>query len=198
VSNAFAVTHSTVKELVFTVNPTATVDNGVAITPSVKAEIRDQYENLVNDGAESTAAVSLAINNGGTLSGNSVSAVSGVATFTALAVTSTGTGYILTASSGSWTQGTSSSFNVTGHVISSVTCFCSGPSNTDCMKTVATPNGDAGTKVVIAGTGFGAAQGTVTFNALQARKRRHHSMAGDGPILVLSVWFLQSAIATQI
>src|SRR2546426_2596857 len=51
---------------------------------------------------------------GGTLSGNArVNAVNGVATFANLKIDKAGTGYTLTATSGTLTQATSNSFNIT-------------------------------------------------------------------------------------
>jgi len=152
------------KKLVFTVNPPAAVDSGVAIDPPVKVEIRDQYDNLVSEGAGSTYTVSLEVDSGGTLSGNSVAAVGGVATFGSLTASPPGTGYILTATSGTLTADTSSAFDVNPR-ISGVVSYCSGstPIDTSHAKVVATPNGDAGTIVDIKGSGFGTTQGTVFF-----------------------------------
>src|SRR5439155_1311237 len=64
-----------------------------------------------------TGAVSIAIDNnpvGGTLTGNApVNAVNGVATFPNLKIDKVGTGYTLTATSGTLTPATSNAFNIT-------------------------------------------------------------------------------------
>ncbi|HVE86130.1 MAG TPA: hemagglutinin, partial [Myxococcales bacterium] len=87
---------------------------GVAISPAVKVEIRDQFNNRV---LGSTASVTLAIGTnpgGGTLSGTlTVAAVGGVATFSTLSINKAGTGYTLTASSPGLTGATSNAFNIT-------------------------------------------------------------------------------------
>ncbi len=76
--------------------------------------IQDAQGNLVNT---ATNAVTMAIGTnpgGGILSGAApVNAVAGVATFSALSINKTGTGYTLTASSGALTAATSAAFNVT-------------------------------------------------------------------------------------
>lgn len=86
----------------------------------------------------------------------------GVATFGSLTASPPGTGYIQTASSGSLTTATSSAFDV-NPMISGVVSYCSGPTNTGQAKTVATPNGDAGTILDVNGSGFGTVKGTVKF-----------------------------------
>src|SRR5207249_2541507 len=63
-----------------------------------------------------TGAISLALGNAGgaTLSGNGpVNAVNGVATYARLEFDKVGTGYTLTATSGTLTQATSNAFNIT-------------------------------------------------------------------------------------
>src|SRR2546425_9127256 len=64
-----------------------------------------------------SGAATIAIDNnpaGGTLTGNApVNAVNGVATFANLKIDKAGTGYTLTATSGTLTQATSNSFNIT-------------------------------------------------------------------------------------
>src|SRR5207247_1318213 len=83
-----------------------------------------------------TGAVAIAIDNnpvGGTLTGNApVNAVNGVATFANLTIDKVGTGYTLTATSGTLTPATSNSFNITAAppppATPSVTTPTSGPS----------------------------------------------------------------------
>jgi len=94
-------------QLVWTSQPTTTA-HGASIAP-VSVSIEDAGNQVVTS---STATVSLAILSnpgGGTLAGTtSVAAVSGVATFSGLSINRSGTGYTLTAASGSLTGATSS------------------------------------------------------------------------------------------
>src|SRR5204862_4345941 len=86
---------------------------GSAITPAVTVTARDASGNTV---PSFTGATSLALGNAGgaTLSGNGpVNAVNGVATFANLTIDKVGTGYTLTATSGTLTQATSNAFNIT-------------------------------------------------------------------------------------
>src|SRR5207247_1798623 len=84
------------------------------ITPAVTVAALDASGNTVTS---FTGAVSIAIDNnpvGGTLTGNApVNAVNGVATFANLTIDKVGTGYTLTATSGTLTPATSNSFNIT-------------------------------------------------------------------------------------
>src|SRR5206468_3243185 len=86
---------------------------GATITPAVTVTALDASGNTV---PSFTGAISLALGNAGgaTLSGNGpVNAVNGVATFANLTIDKVGTGYTLTATSGTLTQATSNSFNIT-------------------------------------------------------------------------------------
>jgi trimeric autotransporter adhesin len=100
--------------LQFGTQPTNTA-SGASIVPAVTVQVLDS--NGVVD-TSSAASVTVAIGTnpvGGTLSGTlTQSAVNGVATFSNLALNRAGTGYTLTATSGSLTTATSSAFNVTG------------------------------------------------------------------------------------
>ena len=73
---------------------------GVAISPAVQVSVQDAFGNTVTS---SGASITVAIGTnpgGGTLSGTAtVSASSGVATFSNLSIDKTGTGYTLTAAS---------------------------------------------------------------------------------------------------
>jgi alpha-tubulin suppressor-like RCC1 family protein len=99
-------------ELAFVVQP-AEEYVGVTIDPGVKVEIRDANGHSVEDADE---VVTLAIGNnpgGGTLSGTTtVVPVDGVATFDNLTIDEAGTGYTLTATSGTVPAATSASFDV--------------------------------------------------------------------------------------
>src|SRR2546427_685410 len=97
----------------FGVQP-STTQVGATITPAVTVAALDASGNTVTS---FTGAVSIAIDNnpaGGTLSGNApVNAVNGVATFANLTIDKAGSGYTLKAPSGTLTQATSNSFNIT-------------------------------------------------------------------------------------
>jgi CSLREA domain-containing protein len=111
-SSTFNITPGAADHLEFLQQPTDTAA-GSTITPAVTVQIKDQSGNLTS----STASVSIAIGSnpsGGTLSGTTtVAAINGTATFNDLSINYAGTGYTLTASSGSLTGATSSAFNVT-------------------------------------------------------------------------------------
>ncbi|MFN7929941.1 MAG: putative Ig domain-containing protein [Blastocatellia bacterium] len=87
-----------------------------AISPAVSVAILDVCGNLVTT---ATDTVTLALNNanGATLSGNTAVAVGGIATFSNLKVSKPGTGYTLTATSGSLTSATSTAFKITCQAI---------------------------------------------------------------------------------
>ena len=97
--------------LAFVTQPSATVV-GAAITPAVRVAVRDAYGNL----ATATANVSLALRpnaSGAVLGGTtSVAPVSGIATFSNLTVSVSGSRYALVASSGALPPATSAEFDV--------------------------------------------------------------------------------------
>ncbi|HKB40644.1 MAG TPA: hypothetical protein VKD72_29735, partial [Gemmataceae bacterium] len=101
--------------LAFGQQPTTTLA-GATITPAVTVKVLDAYGNLVT--SDNTDSVSLAITGGtgtagATLSGGGPATVSGgVARFGSLSIDKAGTGYTLTASSGTLTGATSASFNI--------------------------------------------------------------------------------------
>jgi adhesin/invasin len=103
--------------LAFVIQPTSATA-GVAIAPAIQVEIRDQFENRTT----STAGVTLAIGTnpgGGTLTGGGpLNAVAGRATFPAASINRSGTGYTLTATSGSLTAATSTAFSITAAGVS--------------------------------------------------------------------------------
>src|SRR2546427_4303835 len=112
-SSTFNITPGTASKLVFSQQPTNTTA-AQTITPAVAVQVQDANGNLVTT---STASITVAIGTnpgGGTLSGTvTQSAAGGVATFGNLSINKSGTGYTLTASSGSLTSATSSTFNIT-------------------------------------------------------------------------------------
>jgi len=104
--------------LAFTVQPTNTTSGGT-ITPPIKVEIRDTFDDIVTASAQQRQ-VSLAIAPltcpGGTLSGTTTTLSSaGVATFSSVVITSSAgcSGVRLVASSGTLKQATSDPFDVT-------------------------------------------------------------------------------------
>src|SRR5204863_7843214 len=108
-TSAFAITAP--DHLAISVQPPASTSAGTPFGLTV--QVRDAYGNLATG---SSASVALALNNAGgaTLGGTTtMSASSGVAAFSNLAITKTGTGYSITASSTGLTPATSSSFAIT-------------------------------------------------------------------------------------
>lgn len=100
------------EKLVFISQPSDTVP-GKIISPPVKVETRDHYNNLV---IGSTVWVTIAIDSNpghGTLSGTkSRKAINGIATFDDLSINKAGTGYTLKASSSGLSSVTSSKFDI--------------------------------------------------------------------------------------
>jgi hypothetical protein len=115
-SSGFNISHAGADHLVFTEQPTSTSQNQ-PITPAVKVEIRDAFENLVTD-ATDDVIIDIGNNPGipsaGTLAGTTtVGAVAGVATFNDLSIDNLGIGYTLVVTSGSLTGATSDPFDIT-------------------------------------------------------------------------------------
>lgn len=106
----------TATKLAFTTQPTNSPAgaNGMG---TIRVAVQDSNGNVITTGANATAPVSMAISNnvnGAILSGTTtVNAVAGVATFTGLGISKTGTGYRLLSTSGSFTAAFSNSFNIT-------------------------------------------------------------------------------------
>ena len=123
-SNTFNITAGTATQLAFGTQPSNTAA-GSSITPAMTVQVEDTNGNVVTTGTGSTASVTVAIGTnpgGGTLSGTTtVSAVSGVATFSTLSTNKAGTGYTLTASSSGLTGATSNGFNITPGAVSAGT-----------------------------------------------------------------------------
>jgi hypothetical protein len=113
-SNSFTVAGA-ISKLAFTVSPTASV-SGVAFPTQPVVAVEDSSGDLLTTGSYS---IFLQIKSGsGTLvcspTSNSVSSSSGLATFAGCKITGTQGPYTLTATSGSYTAPTSSSFTVAG------------------------------------------------------------------------------------
>jgi hypothetical protein len=113
ISATFNVVAASSNKLGFSVQPT-NATAGAAISPAVKVAVRDSLGNVVTG---STASITVALSGAGTSGAHlrgttTVSAVSGVATFSTLSVDSAGTGYTLTATATGLTGATSAAFNV--------------------------------------------------------------------------------------
>jgi uncharacterized protein (TIGR03382 family) len=112
-SSAFDISHGPAAALVFMVQPSNT-PAGNSISPAVKVVLQDALGNVATSATDS---VTLALGNNprsGTLSGTrTVSAISGVATFSNLSIDKKGDGYTLVASSGALAGATSAAFNIT-------------------------------------------------------------------------------------
>jgi len=158
-------------KLSFTVQP-ADATLGETMAPAVKVAIQDGSGSTMTSATDNVTVALDPNGTGAALSGTLTKpAVNGVATFDDLKLDKTGSGYTLTATSGTLTAATSSAFNVNNvFSFTSVTSYSSGPGPSKPPKEGNgndnfIPNGDAGTKVIITGTGLGGAQGTgkVTF-----------------------------------
>ena len=110
-SNSFTISPAAKAQLGFRVEPIDT-DYGVSIAPSIEVEIQDAFGNRTPD----TDTITLAINNnpgGAALSGTtSVSAATGVATFSDINLDQVADGYTLSATAAGLTLGVSSAFNI--------------------------------------------------------------------------------------
>ncbi|MDD4980575.1 MAG: YDG domain-containing protein, partial [Candidatus Omnitrophica bacterium] len=107
------ITPAAASKLVFIQQPTDTTA-GSNITPAIKVEIRDAYDNLLTADSTSTITISLQNNPGsGGLSGTLTQTTSnGVATFSGLSINKAGSGYALKAASGTLNPAISASFNI--------------------------------------------------------------------------------------
>jgi hypothetical protein len=144
-SGTVAVSAAAASKLVFGQQP-SNVAVGATITPAVTVRVLDTFGNLVSSDNTDQVTVALGSNPGsGTLGGTTTVTVSGgVATFSGLSINNAGTGYTLTAASGSLTGATSASFNVTtssSNVIedfeTTETWFLTGSGNVVASRTTA-------------------------------------------------------------
>jgi len=112
-SAAFNVTAGPAAKLGFRVQPTS-ANAGAIITPAIQVEVQDAAGNLV----ASTASVTLSIASGTGTPGAAISgtttraAVAGVATFNDIAISQSGTGYVIEATATSLTKASSNPFTV--------------------------------------------------------------------------------------
>lgn len=112
VSSAFAINPAPAAKLSFSLQPSTTAA-GSPITPGVKVTALDQFDNVATS-FTGNVTVGIGTNpNAGTLSGTTtIAAAAGVAEFLTLSIDSAGTGYTLTATAASLTDGTSSTFTI--------------------------------------------------------------------------------------
>jgi hypothetical protein len=99
---------------VFTLQPGGST-GGVAFAAQPQVAVQDLYGNTVT-GDTSSVTLAITTNPGGgtlTCAANPLAATAGVATFTGCAIDRPGTGYRLTATDGSLTVATSTTFNIT-------------------------------------------------------------------------------------
>ena len=179
-STAFNITPGTATQLVFTQQPTNVVA-AASISPSVQVSIEDAQGNVVTT-ATSSVTMAIGTNPGsGTLGGTlTQTAVAGVATFPGLSINKAGTGYKLSASSGSLTVATSNTFNVTAGTATQLV-FTVQPSTVtvtvsispamqvsieDAQGNVVTTATNAVTLAIGTNPGNGTLSGTLTQNAV--------------------------------
>jgi hypothetical protein len=113
-SGSFNIIPGSPDHLAFGQQPTNTAA-GAVITPAVTVQVLDVNNNLVTGDSTDQVTLTLASNpTGATLSGTTTVTVSGgVAKFSNLSINLVGTGYTLSAGSGSLKSATSASFNIT-------------------------------------------------------------------------------------
>ncbi|MGD0387444.1 MAG: hypothetical protein ABSC42_00700 [Tepidisphaeraceae bacterium] len=124
-SSSFTVSVAAASKVAFTQQPT-NVQPGNAISPAVTVSVEDTFGNVITSNS-SSVTISLA-SGPGILSGTlTVAAVNGVATFSDLALSATGS-YTLNATDGSLTSGTSDGFTV-GTATATRVVFVQQPTN---------------------------------------------------------------------
>src|SRR3989441_1419993 len=111
-SAALTVTGPVPTQLAFSSPPTSATA-GASISPAVQVEVQDAGGNRITT-ARNAVTLAIGTNPGsGTLSGTlTANAVAGVATFSGLSIDKAGTGYTLTAGSGTLTGATSAAFDI--------------------------------------------------------------------------------------
>src|SRR6266566_506068 len=134
-SAGFNITPGAASQLAFTVQPSS-ASAGAAITPAVQVTARDAQGNTAT-GFTGSVTVAVGTNaGGGTLSGTAtVAAASGVATFSSVSISKTGTGYTLTGAASGLSGATSSSFDITAGIASQL-AFTVQPSNATAGATI--------------------------------------------------------------
>ncbi len=176
---AVLVSPAAANALVFTSQP-STSEAGAPITPAVMVTAVDQFANTATAFTVDVIVAIGANPSGGTLAGTTTrSAVSGVAAFNDLSIDKTGTGYTLTATSGSLNQ-TSATFAISAGAPDHLTITVQ-PSNTtagaaitssiqveirDQLDNLATGASNSITLAIAANPGGGTLSGTTSNNAL--------------------------------
>lgn len=111
ISAPFNITPGAATILVFSVQPSTTT-TGANIAPAVKVAAQDALGNVAT-GYNGNVTVNLGANPGGNAPvTRTLAAVNGVATYAALSLDNTGTGYTFTAAAGGLTGATSALFNI--------------------------------------------------------------------------------------
>jgi hypothetical protein len=136
-SDPFDITPGAATQLVFTQQPSAATA-GSTIAPPVTVTVQDANGNTVTTYATVLSLALGANPGGGTLTGGAAATpVAGVATFAALSIDKTGSGYTLAATSGTLTQ-TSAAFDITASTATRLG-FVVEPNNTLAGATIAPP-----------------------------------------------------------
>jgi hypothetical protein len=211
-TNSFTVAGAPATQLIFTAVP-AGGTAGQSLTPAITVEARDAGGNLVTT---FTGPVSLTLGDnpgGATLSGGGpVSAVGGIATFSAVQISAAGNGYTLVASSAGLTSDTSTPIDIIAAAVGGATQlgFLVQPSNVNAGAAISPPvqvevrdagggrvTSSAATVVLVFGNNAGAAtlsggsaqaaSGVATFANLRV------SAPGNGYTLVATSTGLASA-----
>ncbi len=112
--------HGKASKLAFTAQPSNTAA-GATFTPSIEVVAQDASGNIATDYVGTISVIFGANPSGATLSGTkSVTAVNGVARFSAVSIDKVGTGYTLTASASGLTGATSLAFNIVAGAAASI------------------------------------------------------------------------------
>lgn len=137
-SGTFSITAAPPQQLAFLVQPTDGVA-GVAIAPAVQVQSLDSLGNLTA-GFTGSVSLSLTTNAGGAvLAGTTtVSAVAGVATFSAVHVDKSGSAYTMQAATSALTAATSTTFNVVAAAATRLS-FAVEPSTTTAGGSISPP-----------------------------------------------------------
>jgi hypothetical protein len=166
-TDTVTVNAGTATALAFTVQPTSSAA-GATISPAIEVSAQDAFANL-NGAFTGNVTIAISTNpNGGTLSGTLTrAAVAGIASFDDVSIDKAGTGYVLQASGGGLTAGTSAAFNVlTGAISGSQSSLVAAPAtitasggSSAATITVTARDGSgnpiSGATVVLAATGTG-------------------------------------------
>ncbi|HLL53508.1 MAG TPA: hypothetical protein VK447_08185 [Myxococcaceae bacterium] len=127
-SSSFDVAHAAATKLVVVAQPADLVAGGTLSTVTV--QVRDAFDNVATASTD-PVTLDLTPGTGASLTGTTtVNAVAGVASFSDLGLTKAGTGYTLAAVSGTLTNATTASFDVT-HAAAARLAFSGQPSNAE-------------------------------------------------------------------